>query len=178
MEKIIKILLEALRAFLKALSAPKPVSPPKTPKAPQRSSQGVSDVSLIKKWEGLRLKAYLCPANVWTIGYGHTKGVHPDMVITTQTADELLREDLRWVEDTINESVKVELTQNQYDALASFIYNVGAGAFKKSTMLRKLNDMDYHGASKEFPRWNKGGGVVLQGLVKRRQEEQELFRKD
>lgn len=137
--------------------------------------RGVRDVSLIKEFEGLELKAYKDIVGVWTIGYGHTKTVNPNMVITEKEAERLLRSDLDWVEKAINENVEIELTQNQYDALASFIYNVGGTAFKKSTMLRKLNTNDIEGAAAEFKRWNKAGGKVVRGLSRRRKAEEEMF---
>jgi lysozyme len=132
-------------------------------------------LELIKSFEGLYLKAYLCPAKVWTIGYGHTGNVKPGDVITRQQADELLRQDVEEFVAIVNTAVKVPLTQNQFDSLVSFVYNVGADAFRKSTLLRKLNAGDYAGAAQEFDRWNKARGVVLPGLVKRRKKERELF---
>lgn len=135
-------------------------------------------LNLIKKYEGLRLQAYLCPANVWTIGYGHTgDDVEEGMEISEEEATDLLLEDLNRFEDVVNR-VKSPLTQSMYDALVSFTYNVGGGAFLKSTLLRKLAVRDYVGAADEFPRWNKGGGRVLNGLVRRRAEEKALFLKD
>lgn len=150
-----------------------PIKPP-APKDDGRYH--LKNVEIIKKWEGLYLEAYYCPANVLTIGYGHTKTVTPGMRITEAGAEELLRQDMEWVEDAVNKAVKVPLTQDQYDALCSFTFNVGAGALRKSTLLRKLNAGDYEGAANEFPRWNRGGGRVLQGLVNRRADEQKLFR--
>ena len=136
---------------------------------------GISGIALIKEFEGLRLEAYKCPAGVWTIGYGTTRNIKEGMRITEFGAEYLLREDLNWVEDTILLSVKVPLTQTQYDALCSFIYNVGGGAFRASTMLRLLNNGDYEGAKGQFARWNKSDGKVLAGLVRRREAEAELF---
>lgn len=139
---------------------------------------GVKDVELIKEAEGLRLEAYLpTPNDVWTIGYGHTKTAKSGMRITKAGAEELLLHDLAWVEATIDKYVKVPLNQNQYDALASFIYNVGASAFRKSTLLKLLNAGDYEGAAEQFPRWNKQKGKVLRGLTARRQKEKTLFKK-
>ena len=139
---------------------------------------GLHDVELIKESEGLRLEAYLpTPDDVWTIGYGHTKTAKKGMVITRKGAEALLLHDLKWVETAIDTHVQVPLNQNQYDALASFIYNVGATAFRKSTMLRLLNASDYEGAADQFPRWNKQKGKVLNGLTTRRQKEQTLFKK-
>ena len=136
---------------------------------------------LIKESEGLVLKAYLpTPDDVWTIGYGHTSGVTRGMTITKEQAEQFLEEDLKWVERVIDTSVKVPLNQNQYDALASFIYNLGGTNFRNSTLLRKLNSGDYKGAANEFPKWNKqrqkdGKLVPLAGLTKRRAKEQALF---
>jgi lysozyme len=139
---------------------------------------GIRDVELIKESEGLRLEAYLpTPNDVYTIGYGHTKTAEKGMVITLAGAEALLLHDLEWVETAIDTYVQVPLNQNQYDALASFIYNVGGTAFRKSTMLRLLNASDYEGAAGQFPRWNKQKGKVLNGLTTRRQKEQTLFKK-
>lgn len=135
-------------------------------------------IGLIKKYESLRLEAYLCPANVWTIGYGHTgKDVVEGAEITEEEADELLVADLRRFEAVVSK-VKSPLTQSMYDALVSFVYNIGGGAFLNSTLLKKLALRDYEGAALEFGKWNKGGGRVLNGLVRRRQDEMELFLKD
>ena len=136
---------------------------------------GKQGLELIKQFEGLRLKAYKCPADVWTIGYGHTKTVKPDMVITEVEAGKLLLKDLAWVEAAVNKHVTSPLTQQQYDALCSFIYNVGAGAFGKSTLLRRLNEGDYDAAANQLPRWNKQKKVVLSGLTRRRAAEKALF---
>ena len=132
---------------------------------------------LIKKHEGCRLKAYKCPRGVWTIGYGHTNNVKPDDVITQDEAEELLKRDLKVHEDNVKRVVKIALTQNQFDALVSFEYNVGYGAFANSTLLKLLNAGNYNGASKQFERWVYAGDRVLEGLVKRRKEEKGLFLK-
>ena len=144
----------------------------------------VSNIDLIKESEGLVLKAYLpTPNDVWTIGYGHTKGVKPGQIITKDTAEEYLKQDLSWVEAVIDKWVKVDLTQNQYDALASLIYNIGEGNFIGSSVLRWLNSENYVQAADSFVLWNKqrnkktGKLEVLNGLTKRRQEEKELFLK-
>jgi len=136
---------------------------------------GKKGLELIKKFEGCRLTAYKCPANVWTIGFGHTKGVTEGQTITKAQAEEFLKSDLKVYEGYVNKYVEVKLNQNQFDALVSFTYNCGPGNLKKSLLLTKLNDGDYKGAANEFPRWNKAGGKVLNGLVKRRKAEQELF---
>jgi lysozyme len=142
----------------------------------------LKNVDLIKAHEGLVLTAYLpTPNDVWTIGYGHTKTAKPGMRITQQQAEALLYSDLAWVEEVIADKVKVELTQNQYDAIGSLIFNIGGGAFAKSTVLRKLNLKDYKGAADAFLMWNKqrskvtGKMIVLNGLTIRRNAERKLF---
>ena len=135
-------------------------------------------IDLIKRFEGCRLKAYRCPAGVWTIGYGHTNNVRPDDIITQDDAEELLKRDLKVHEDNVKRVVKIALTQNQFDALVSFEYNVGYGAFANSTLLKLLNAGNYNGASKQFERWVYAGDRVLEGLVKRRKAERELFLSD
>ena len=131
--------------------------------------------SLIKKYEGLRLTAYKCPAGVWTIGYGHTAGVFAGQKISEKQADEFFDKDIKQFEDAVNSLVKVPLKQGQFDALVSFVYNVGKTAFANSTLLRMLNSGNYSGAGEQFNRWVFAGGKKLQGLVKRREEEKELF---
>ena len=150
--------------FLKKLFGKKPVEP-------------AVNLDLIKEFEGCYLKAYLCPANVWTIGYGHTKTAKKGMVITHEEAERLLEQDVAWVKAAVTGAVKVPLTANQISALYSFVFNVGAGAFRSSTLLRKLNAGDYVGAQKQFRRWNKANGRVLRGLTRRRAAEAWLFGK-
>tara|TARA_Y100000034_G_scaffold87941_1_gene105488 strand:+ start:730 stop:1359 length:630 start_codon:yes stop_codon:yes gene_type:complete len=136
-------------------------------------------LDLIKKYEGFREDAYKCPAGVWTIGYGSTKGVEKGDIITEARADIRLNKYIdENVETVIDRYVKVPLNQNQYDALGSFIYNLGETNFKDSTLLKKLNGKNYEGAANEFKRWNKASGKVLRGLVKRRAEEADLFRQE
>lgn len=139
-------------------------------------------LELIKSFEGYhrRLKdgsctAYLCPANVWTIGWGCTEGVRQGMVWTVEEAEEGLRRELAKFERAVDLLVTVDLNQNEYDALVSFAYNCGSGALGKSTLLRKLNKDDREGAAREFGRWTRGGGRVLPGLVRRRAAEAALF---
>ena len=134
-------------------------------------------IELIKKHEGMRLEAYQCPAGVWTIGYGHTKDVKPKQIIDTRQAIELLKEDLKECEDVVNSCTKTPLNQNQFDALVSFVFNLGSGALKSSTLLKRLRQGDYEGAANEFTRWVFAGNKRLPGLVIRRQEEKELFLK-
>lgn len=132
-------------------------------------------IDLIKKFEGCRLEAYRCPAGVWTIGYGHTKGVQNGLKITQAQAEEFLREDLKVYEQAVESCVKVPLSQNQFDALVSFCYNCGSGALKTSTLLRLLNEGKYKNAAEQFLRWNKVGGKVFAGLTRRREEERVIF---
>ena len=130
---------------------------------------------MIAGHEGLRLEAYLCPAGVWTIGYGHTKGAKPGMTITRQRAEALLKEDLLTAENTVNR-LYLKLNQNQFDALVSFVFNVGSGNFLRSTLLKKIQaNANDPSIAEEFNKWNRGGGRVLPGLVKRRQQEAELY---
>jgi len=132
-------------------------------------------IDLIKHFEGCELKAYKCPAGVWTIGYGHIKGVQEGDVITEQQADEMLVEELYEYENYVNTLVDVPLNQNQYDALVSWVYNLGGGNLKASTLLKVLNSGDYSGVPAQIMRWNKAGGKVLEGLTRRRQAEADLF---
>ena len=131
-------------------------------------------IALIKRFEGLRTKAYLCPAGVPTIGYGHTKDVRlNDPEITEAEADRLLAEDLGVYEAAVTEMVKVPLTQNQFDALVSFAFNLGIGALRFSTLLKRLNAG--LPCAEEFDRWTMAGGKTLPGLVRRRAAERRLF---
>lgn len=137
------------------------------------STQGLD---LIKQFEGLRLQAYMpTPIDIPTIGYGHTKTAKIGMKITEKGADMLLKQDLAWAETAVNKHVKVALTQPQYDALCSFVYNLGATNFRRSTLLKRLNEGNYTEASKELLRWDKQGKKVLRGLTRRREAERSLF---
>ncbi|WP_210523472.1 lysozyme [Pantoea ananatis] len=138
----------------------------------QTSNKGMD---LIKRFEGLKLEVYRDSVGIPTIGYGHTNGVKMGDVITCEQADKYLREDLLVAELTINTNVKVKLTQNQFDALASFVFNLGSGNFVKSTLLKKLNAGDFAAAADEFGKWVNAGGKKLAGLVKRRAAEREVF---
>lgn len=130
---------------------------------------------LVKSFEGLKLKAYKDIVGVWTIGWGHTDGVYEGLDIDLEEAEDLLTEDLGKVERAIQILVKVPVNQNQYDALASFIFNVGVRAFRNSTLRRYLNEGDYWGAGDQFKRWNKAGGRAVAGLTRRREAEAKLF---
>lgn len=130
----------------------------------------------IKDHEGLRLTAYQDGGGVWTIGYGHTgSDVREGLTIPLSEAERLLTRDLRTAEWHVTRLVQVKLTQNQFDALVSFVYNIGGGAFETSTMLRLLNAGEYEGAANQFLRWNKDNGKVVDGLTNRRRKERELF---
>lgn len=130
---------------------------------------------LIRQFEGLRLKAYLCPANVWTIGYGSTgPHVKPGMVITREQADDLLMRDLERFERGVAE-LAPKATDNQFSALVSFSFNVGLAALKSSTLLKLHNAGDHNGAQAQFGRWTKAAGKTLPGLVKRREAEAKLY---
>lgn len=139
-------------------------------------------IDLIKRFEELRLEAYLCPAGVWTIGYGATKvdgkPVKKGMELESEEqADELLALDIAAREKTVAKLVKVPLTQGEFDALVSFEFNTGALA--QSTLLKLLNAGDRTAAADQFPRWNKGTvksrKVTLAGLTRRRRDERALF---
>jgi lysozyme len=133
-------------------------------------------LAVIKQFEGLRLTAYKCPAGVLTIGYGST-GAHVKhgMTIIEQEAERLLLDDISRFEVGVQEVIKQPLTQGQFDGLVSFSFNVGLGALRESTLAAKLKSGDVAGAANEFTRWNKAGGKVLPGLVKRREAERALF---
>jgi lysozyme len=130
---------------------------------------------LIKKWEGLKLEAYQDGGGVWTIGWGHTKTAQSGMKISRSEAERLLKEDLKWVEKAIKDLVKVKLSQNELDALSSFVFNVGATQFRSSTLLKKLNRGDKTGAANELLRWVYDNGKVVQGLKNRREDERSYF---
>ena len=132
-------------------------------------------LALIKKFEGLELEAYQCAAGVWTIGYGHTKDVQPGDVWSESHANHMLEVELEEFEEYINNNVTVALSQNQFDALVSWVYNLGPANLKASTMLKVLNSGDYEGVPAQIKRWNKAGGKVLQGLIRRREAEALLF---
>ena len=137
----------------------------------------VSDegLSLIKHFEGCELKAYRCAANVLTIGYGTTKNVTEDMEITQEEAESLLQEEMHEYEGYINDMVKVPLEQHQFDSMVSWVFNLGSGNLFSSTLLKKLNNSEYDEVPEQIKRWNKAGGKVLEGLVKRREAEALLF---
>ena len=132
-------------------------------------------LSLIKKFEGCELEAYKCAAGVWTIGYGSTKGVEEGNTITQEEADKLLLDEMEEYEGYINDMVKVDLKQNEFDALVSWVYNLGSSNLSSSTLLQKLNTKEWDDVPNQIKRWNKAGGKVLQGLIRRREAEALLF---
>ena len=140
-------------------------------------------VNIVKEFEGFRSKPYKCSAGIPTIGYGSTFYINGEKVsmndspISIELAEELLMNTLNMFSAKVNNLIKVELNQNQYDAIISFVYNIGVGGFSKSTMLKLINSKDFTNASKQFIRWNKANGKVVNGLTIRRKKEQELFDK-
>jgi len=138
-------------------------------------------LALVKEFEGLRLKAYKCPAAVWTIGYGHTSSagapiVTSDLEITRDEAEEVLRRDMGQYEDGVRKLVTIGITQGQFDALVDFAYNAGVGALAKSTLLKRVNAGKFDEVPAEFMKWTRGGGKELPGLVRRRRAEVKLWR--
>lgn len=136
-------------------------------------------IDMIKSHEGLVLMAYPDPGTggePWTIGYGHTKNVQPGMMITAERAEDLLREDLRGFERAVHDLLPIKLTQSEFDALVSFTFNVGTYALETSTLRKRLlaGEPRCWVYQKEMPRWNQGGSGVMEGLVKRRQQEADL----
>ena len=138
-------------------------------------------IEMVKSFEGISTKPYLCPANVWTVGYGATVGsdggpIDLDMEpISEIEAEALLLRDLESSQGWVSRLIKTALTENQYSALTSFTFNVGAGALQRSTLRMKLNSEEFQGAADEFPKWHRAGGRILAGLVWRRVAEQTLF---
>ena len=136
---------------------------------------GERGTEILKYFEGCKLTAYQDSVGVWSIGYGHTKGVYDGMTITQDQAEQMLLSELEEYEGYIENMVTVPLTQNQFDALVVWVYNLGPTNFRNSTLLKELNAGNYNAAGQEITRWNKAGGKVLAGLVKRREAEAELF---
>lgn len=137
-------------------------------------------IDLIKQSEGYQSRKYMDASGYPTIGYGTKIDTEAEKWLMTasiseEQADELLRNDLIQFEKGLSAMVKVPINQNQFDALIDFVYNLGLGNLKKSTLLAKLNSGDYSGAQAEFIRWNKAKGQVLAGLTRRRQAEADLF---
>lgn len=133
--------------------------------------------SRLKEFEGLRLEAYKCAGGKWTIGYGHTKGVREGMRIDERTASRLLEEDVEYFESFLaKEPYAEDITQGQWDALVDFLFNLGVGNFLSSTLRKRIiEDVDHDDIPNQFRRWNKAGGRVLMGLVKRREWEAQMY---
>ena len=131
--------------------------------------------NLIKKFEGCELEAYKCAAGVWTIGYGHIKTAVEGMKIDQATENELFDEEMGEYETYVNTAVTVPLSQNQFDALVSWVFNLGNGNLNASTMLKVINSGDHAGVPAQIKRWNKAGGKVLEGLIRRREAEALLY---
>lgn len=132
-------------------------------------------LKLIKTYEGFRAKAYYDAVGVVTIGYGTTKNVKMGQTISEAQAEMFLAADVAYFESKVSEMVKVKLTQNQFDALVSWMYNLGETNFRNSTMLKVLNQGRYDLIPDQMMRWNKAGGKVLAGLTRRRNSEGVLF---
>jgi lysozyme len=138
-------------------------------------------LKLITQFEGLRLKAYRCPAGVWTIGYGHTSAagapeVRDGMRISAEDAEGILRRDLAGFEAAVVGMVKTNISQVQFDVLVSFAYNCGVGALKASTLLKRVNASAFDAVPAELMKWTKAKGKELPGLVRRRRAEAALWR--
>lgn len=175
----VKLLSKALRFTLAktfTIAAPDKI-PPQVMEIGVRGGMTINQdgLDLIKSFEGLYLDAYLDPVDIWTIGYGHIQGVYEGMTITEVQAEELLRKDLAEFEGYVYKAVQVSINDNQFSALVSFTFNLGAGSLFESTLLKLLNQRDFHGAADQFPRWNKAGGQELPGLTRRRNAERALF---
>ena len=137
-------------------------------------------VDFIKSHEALRLKAYQDSKGVWTIGWGHTKNVHPGDVITREQAEQFIRDDFAWVERTLNADLvagrdKPLVTQNEFDALCSLVFNIGSQAYLDSTVRRKIKQGDKMAAAHAFGMWVYSNHKFVQGLANRRADETRLF---
>tara|TARA_R110002020_G_C15823147_1_gene733363 strand:+ start:109 stop:552 length:444 start_codon:yes stop_codon:yes gene_type:complete len=132
-------------------------------------------LDLIKKFEGCELTAYQDSVDVWTIGYGHTKGVEEGQEITQDEAEDMLASELGEYEGYISDMVECDLEQCQFDALVAWVYNLGPTNLRSSTMLKRLNKKDFDDVPNQIKRWDKAGGKVLAGLVRRREAESLLF---
>ncbi|HEY9834255.1 MAG TPA: DUF4231 domain-containing protein [Stenomitos sp.] len=167
------------------IELPADVKPEPKPQPPNVSTNGnptgrkmnAAGMRILKECEGLYLNSYKCPAGVWTIGYGCTKGIRPGMTITEAEAEEMLRKELTEFEKGVERILShIPLNENQFSALVSLTYNCGMEPITEGmTIRRKLEARDYRGAAEGFLLWNKGGGRVLPGLVKRREMEKKLF---
>lgn len=132
-------------------------------------------LALTERFEGCRFQAYYDSTGRATIGYGHTEGVNISDTCTQAQATAWLIGDVATAETAVNQLVHVPLTQNEFDALVDFVFNLGAGNFEHSTMLRRLNASDYAGAALEFSKWDRAGGIEVAGILRRRQAEAAEF---
>lgn len=133
-------------------------------------------MNLTKQFEGLRLSAYADQVGVWTIGYGHTgQGVHAGLTITQDLAEAFLASDVAGAVAGVNRLVASAINQNQFDALVDFVFNLGCASLASSTLLRFVNSGDFADATGQFQLWDHAGGVVVPGLLQRRQAEANLF---
>ena len=133
-------------------------------------------LQMTEQFEGLELTAYQDQVGVWTIGYGHTgPDVYGGLTITEDQAEQLLASDIAGSVTCVNDAVTVELTQNQFDALVDFVFNLGCASLHISTLLRFVNQGDFDSAAPQFLRWDHAGGKVIPGLLARRKAEMTLF---
>lgn len=132
-------------------------------------------VAFIKRFEGFSATPYICKGGKLTIGYGHIANVTPEMRVTEAEAIERLRDDLKEAERAVSRYITRRLTQNQYDALVAFAFNVGSGNFAQSTLRHKVNAMDDAAAEAEFKKWVYARGKKLKGLENRREQEADMF---
>ena len=136
----------------------------------------VNAINLIKEFESFRAKAYICPAGYKTIGFGHFLARNDNLeYIDEQQASALLQQDIKIAENSVNRNIKAGLTQRQFDALASFAFNVGSAALQRSTLRQKVNRLEHDEVPREFLRWVYANGVVMLGLIRRRGAEAELY---
>jgi lysozyme len=134
-----------------------------------------SGIQLTEQFEGCRLTAYQDQVGRWTIGYGHTAGVQPGQVCTQEQAEEWLQEDTAWAVRVVNAAVRVSLSQGEFDALTDWVFNLGSGNFQHSHLLELVNQGDFTNAANEFQKWDRAGGQVVAGLLRRRIAEQQEF---
>ncbi|VVB51679.1 Phage lysozyme [uncultured archaeon] len=134
-----------------------------------------SGLQLTESFEGCKLVAYQDSVGRWTIGFGHTAGVQPGDTCTLEQAEAMLAADTAWAQAFVNHIVKMQLTQGEFDALVDFTFNLGSGNFSHSTLLTLVNQGNFSAAANEFQKWDKAGGVVVAGLLRRRVAEQNEF---
>lgn len=137
------------------------------------SKQGLA---LTEQFEGCKLTAYQDSVGRWTLGFGHTAGVLPGQTCTQEEAEAMLEADVAWAVTFVNKMVKISLTQPQFDAIVDFTFNLGAGNFEHSTLLTLVNQGNFAAAANEFEKWDRAGGQVVAGLLRRRQAEEQEFK--